>query len=398
MKRREFIQKSSLGAIGSHWVPNFIQASAKELEALTEKILVVIQLSGGNDGLNTIVPYSNDAYFKARPQIALKDTDRIPLNEHLALNKGLEALEPWYKEGNMSIINNVGYPNPDRSHFRSMDIWQSASNSDQYLNTGWLGRFLDHACNTNCKPYLGVEIDDTLSLALKGEQVKGIATTQPNKLVQQLKNKTIAQFSHFEPHPNANSQVQYLYKTLYETQTSAKKIQKKTANSAYKRNFYPNSALANHLKTTAELIVSDTPTQIYYLNFTGFDTHVNQLSTHKNLLQTYSEAVNAFLKDLKENNKFKDVAVLTFSEFGRRVKQNAGRGTDHGTASNVFLFAENLKKPQIVNELPNLTDLDNGDLKYTLDFRQIYSSLLSEWLESQPNSILLGQYPALGLL
>jgi len=402
--RRAFIKKSAFATVGGMMIPNFLKAF--ELQQLgqsqtTDKILVIIQLSGGNDGLNTIVPYRNDIYYKSRPSIAIPSDKVLKLNDEVGFNPALESLRGLYDNAQMSIINNVGYPNPDRSHFRSMDIWQTASESTEYLNTGWIGRYLDANCSGNCVPYQALEIDDTLSLSMKGEKVKALSVQDPEKLYKQISGNFINKIAQNKA-VNEHDNVAYLYKTLAETASSAEFLHTKRA-AAQSKTYrsiaqYPQGELGQRLKTISELIVSGMPTNIYYVSISGFDTHFNQLNQQERLLKNYAESVNTFVNDLKKNDRFKDVAILTFSEFGRRVKQNASGGTDHGTANNVFLMSENLKRPKVLNEAPNLTDLDEGDLKFSVDFRQIYASLLKDWLKTDSKAILGENFQSLNLL
>ncbi len=402
--RRAFIKKSAFATVGGMMIPNFLKAF--ELQQLgqsqtTDKILVIIQLSGGNDGLNTIVPYRNDIYYKSRPSIAIPSDKVLKLNDELGFNPALESLRGLYDNAQISIINNVGYPNPDRSHFRSMDIWQTASESTEYLNTGWIGRYLDANCAGNCVPYQALEIDDTLSLSMKGEKVKALSVQDPEKLYKQISGNFINKIAQNKA-VNEHDNVAYLYKTLAETASSAEFLHTKRA-AAQSKTYrsiaqYPQGELGQRLKTISELIVSGMPTNIYYVSISGFDTHFNQVNQQERMLKNYAESVNTFVNDLKKNDRFKDVAILTFSEFGRRVKQNASGGTDHGTANNVFLMSENLKRPKVLNEAPNLTDLDEGDLKFSVDFRQIYASLLKDWLKTDSKAILGENFQSLNLL
>ena len=395
--RREFLKFTGLATVGSLLIPSFLKAAeASQTLVNSAKKVVIIQLSGGNDGLNTIVPYKNDLYYKARPSISLNESKILKLNDELGMNPALEGLKSLYDQGYLSIINNVGYPNPDRSHFRSMDIWQTASDSKVYLKTGWIGRYLDSNCSGNCNSYKALEIDDSLSLAMKGEKIKALAMQNPQKLYNQVKGKKINLLSKGD-YDHENENVAYLYKTLAETASSAEVLHSKS-NVFKSKMFYPQGELGSQLKTIAELIMSDMPTEVYYVSISGFDTHFNQLGSQHRNLKNYADAVKAFVSDLKQNNKFKDVAILTFSEFGRRVKQNSSGGTDHGTANNVFLISENLKRPKIINEAPILNNLDEGDLKFTLDFRQVYASILSEWLQTSDEVVLGGKFEKLGLL
>ncbi len=397
--RRNFLKQSAFATVGGLLIPNFLKAYESQhigLPQNTDKTLVIIQFSGGNDGLNTVIPYRNELYYKARPSLAIQPDKVLKLNDEIGLNPALGALRGLYDEGLVSIINNVGYPNPDRSHFRSMDIWHTASESNEYLNTGWLGRYLDSNCASNCTPYKALEIDDTLSLALKGERVKALSTKDPEKLYRQVSNNLMEKLSQSKPAAE-HENVAYLYKTLAETASSAEILHKKSK--IYRSKIeYPNGELGQNLKTIAELITSGMPTNVYYVSISGFDTHFNQANTQAKLFEDYGKAVKAFTDDLKQNRKLDDVVVMTFSEFGRRVKQNASGGTDHGTANNVFLIGSSLKRTKVINEAPNLKDLDDGDLKFSVDFREIYASLLRNWLKTDDVAILGKKFGGLGLV
>lgn len=386
MKRRDFLKHSTL-ASSLFFVPNFVKAFENVSKNNFEhKKLVIIQLSGGNDGLNTIVPYTNDIYYKSRPKLAIPKNKLIKVTDELGFHENLAPLKNLYDKGYLSIINNVGYPNPNRSHFRSTDIWQTASKSDEYLNTGWLGRYIEKYGKV---PYSGIELDDSLSLIMKGENINGIATKNPKILFDNIKtpffSKVIKQQTdaHLSEH-----NLGYLYKTMIEAKSSAKYIYE--TSKTYKSKFqYPNNPFGKQLKTTSEFINSNLESKVYYASMGGFDTHANQSNRHNRLLKTYSESMEVFINDLKQNNTFKDTLVLTFSEFGRRVQQNAAGGTDHGAANNVFLIGENLKKKGFYNDFPNLLNLDkNGDLIHTVDFRSIYATILDKWLQVDDVSIL----------
>ena len=387
MKRREFIKNSAL-ASSLFMVPSFVKAFEDVAKkSLGFKKLVIVQLSGGNDGLNTIVPYRNDLYYKNRPGLAIAKKDLLDINGDLGFHKNLAPLKNLYDKGYVSIINNVGYPNPDRSHFRSTDIWHTASASNEYLQTGWLGRYIDIHGK---KPFNGIEVDDSLSLILKGENINGIATKNPQLLFSNTQTpffKKILKEQEKETHLSEHN-LGYLYKTMIEANSSAKHIfqKSKTFNTTIS---YPKNPFAEQLKTTAKLINSDVKSQVYYVSMGGFDTHYSQEGRQKNLLDVYSKSMESFVEDLENSDRFKDTLVLTFSEFGRRVKQNASGGTDHGTANNVFVIGKNLKKPGFYNEVPDLADLDkNGDLKYSVDFREVYATILNNWMEVNDEQIL----------
>ncbi|MCS7019120.1 MAG: DUF1501 domain-containing protein [Cytophagales bacterium] len=396
--RREFIHQSSLAVVGTMLAPAFLKVFEKNLLQPDDKILVVIQLSGGNDGLNTVVPFRNDIYYSKRQNIAIAAGEALKISDELALNPAMEKFRRLYDEGWVSIVNSVGYPNPDRSHFRSMDIWHTASHANEYLNTGWLGRYLDAQCTDTCHAYRAIEIDDTLSLVLKGAKLKGLALQDPQKFYQAVHSpiyESIARFG--KPADPTNEHIAYLYKTIAETSSSADYIYQKTkVSSSYAE--YPNSQLARRLKTVAELIQSGVQTRVYYLSLSGFDTHVRQIPQQNRLLSEYSEAIYAFVQHLRTIGKHQQVAILTFSEFGRRVAQNASNGTDHGAANCVFLIGTQLKKSGIVNAAPDLSDLDDGDLKHRIDFRSIYANLVENWLQADPTAVLGRRFEPLSLL
>lgn len=397
LNRRKFIQLGSLASAAT-LIPKFMKGLERQLLPEGSRVLVVLQLSGGNDGLNTVIPYRNDIYYAMRPTLGIRREEALVLNDELGIHPALKGLKALYDEGALGVLNNVGYPNPDRSHFRSMDIWQTASDSNQYILTGWIGRYLDAQCPSCNKPTLALEVDDTLSLALKGERVKGIALKDPQRLygsAHDLYFKELLQQHH--PLADSHSNVDYLYKTMAETLSSADYIhrQSKTYQSAEQ---YPNTDLGRSMKLIAELIVSNINTRVYYVSLGSFDTHVAQQGQQRRLFEQLSEAVQVFVKDLKKNNRFQDVMLITFSEFGRRVGQNASGGTDHGTANCMFFVSGALKKQGVLNEPPDLADLDQGDLKYKIDFKNVYATLLNKWLQTDDKNILGKQYELLSFI
>lgn len=395
MKRRNFIKKTAL-ASSLLYAPNFINAINNIEFKGSFKRLVIVQLSGGNDGLNTVIPFNNDIYYKNRPLIGIHKNKTLKLSDELGLNENLSSLKKLFDKGELSVINNVGYPNPNRSHFRSTDIWHTASNSNEYLTNGWIGRFLDE---NERKPHTAIQLDSHLSLALKGTKMSGMAVQNANQLFRNTQDPYFKMVlkNYDQQHLNEHN-LGYLYKTLITAESSAKYIYQtsKTFNSSVQ---YPNNPFAKQLKTTAKFINSGLETKVYYTSLSGFDTHNSQKNRQNKLLKTYDSSLGSFIKDLKQNNTFKDTLILTFSEFGRRVKQNAANGTDHGTANNVFIIGENLNKVGIYNELPNLSKLDNnGDLIYSIDFREIYATILKKWLNVNDKRILNNSFKTLNFI
>ncbi|MBX2934112.1 MAG: DUF1501 domain-containing protein [Ferruginibacter sp.] len=395
IKRKEFLQLGTL-ATASMMMPKFLKAFEKPMMVPPgNKVVVVIQFSGGNDGLNTVIPVRNDIYYRERPVLGISKDKSLLLTDEVGLNPALEAFKSLYDDGSLAILNNVGYPNPDRSHFRSMDIWQSASESNVYIQTGWLGRYLDAQCKGCDKPTQAVELDDILSMALKGEDNKGLAFKDPKKLYNISNGRFIKDVN--ADHTSSEETIDYLYKTMSATLSSAKYIYEQSRVHPTSQT-YPNTELGKDLKTIASLIFSDINTKVYYVSLGSFDTHVNQENQQKRLFTELSDAVKAFTTDLKNNGRFDDVLMMTFSEFGRRVSQNASNGTDHGTANNMFFISSGLKEKGILNAMPNLADLNQGDLKHNVDFKAVYATVLNKWLAADDKLILGNNYSHLSFI
>lgn len=390
LKRKEFLKIGSL-ASASLFMPQFLKAFERNKTVPPgNRVLVVIQFSGGNDGLNTVIPVSSDIYYQKRPKISITKAEAGMLTTDVGLHPALGALTSLYGDGSLAILNSVGYPNPDRSHFRSMDIWQTASDSKDYLTSGWIGRYLDAQCKACDKPTQALELDDVLSLALKGEQQSGLACKDPRRLYGSSSEKYFRDLSagHLPAHDET---VDYLYKTMSETISSAEYIFKQSRLNPSTAT-YPNTTFGKDVKTIASLIFSDINTRIYYVSLGSFDTHVNQNAQQTRLFSEFNDAIASFTTDLKKNNRFEDVLIMSFSEFGRRVAQNASNGTDHGTANNMFFIGGGLKQKGLLNEMPDLSDLTDGDIKHKIDFKSVYATVLNKWLKVDDRTILGQQY------
>jgi len=397
IKRKEFIQIGSL-ATASLMLPKFLKAfEGRTMVPAGNKVVVILQLSGGNDGLNTVIPFRNDLYYKARPRLGIVKDKALALTDEAGLHPALSAFKEFYDDGSLAVLNNVGYPNPDRSHFRSMDIWHTASQSTEYWNHGWVGRYLDAQCNGCDKPTQAIEIDDILSLALKGENMKGIAVKDPRRLYGTANEKFFRDVMKNHTDEKGEQPVDYLYKTMAETLSSADYIFQQSRLHPTNAE-YPKTDLGNSMKTIASLIFSEINTKVYYVSLGSFDTHIGQEGQQQRLFTEMNDAMRAFVKDLKANGRFNDVMLFTFSEFGRRVAQNASGGTDHGTANNMFLVSGGLKQKGLINELPDLADLDEGDLKYKVDFKNVYATVLNKWLKADDKAILGKKYDYLNFI
>ena len=397
LKRREFIQAGSL-ATASFMIPKFLKAFESGTTVPPgQKVVVVLQLSGGNDGLNTVIPVRNDIYYRSRPKLGIQRSTALSLTDEAGLHPALTAFADAFQEGELGVLNGVGYPNPDRSHFRSMDIWHTASGSNEYLQAGWIGRYLDAQCNGCDKPTQALELDDVLSLALKGERENGLALKDPKRLYGTSNEHFFKEIVANHTNHQDEQPVDYLYKTMAKTLSSAESIfkQSKLRPSAAA---YPNTELGKNMRTIASLIFSDINTKVYYVSLGSFDTHIYQEAQQQRLFREMNDAVGAFVKDLKSNGRFNDVLLFTFSEFGRRVAQNASGGTDHGTANNMFFVSGGLKEKGLLNPLPDLTNLDGGDLRFNVDFKNVYATVLDRWLLADSAKILGQPYSKLSFI
>lgn len=397
IKRRQFLQTGALASAGL-MVPRLLKAmEGPNAVRLGAKSLVVMQLNGGNDGLNTIIPYRNDLYYAARPGLGIARDKSLRLEDEAGIHPALPFFKTLYDRGELAILNSVGYPQPDRSHFRSMDIWQTASRADEYLQTGWLGRWLDQQC-TDCDHATQVlELDDVLSLAMKGSGHNGIAVKDPARLYQASRNSFYNDLLQAHRADHEAQTADYLYQTLAGTLSNAAYIFNSSKAHAT-TTVYPATALGKDLKTIASLIFSDINTRVYYVSVGSFDTHVAQGQRQANLFEEINDAVEAFVSDLKKQNRFQDVLLVSFSEFGRRVAQNASGGTDHGTANNMFFVGGGLRRKGLLNALPDLANLNEGDLIHQVDFRQVYATILEKWLETPATPVLNGQFQMLDFL
>jgi len=398
INRRYFLQKTALSASGLMMIPSALKAAFENSLSIPEarnlKKLVVIQLSGGNDGLNMIVPYSNDLYYKARPVLAVKRKDVIPLSEFQGLNPVMAEFKELYDKNELCVINNVGYPDPDRSHFRSMDIWQSASDANQYLKTGWIGRYLNSLPESERKPHAAIEVGKELDLALIGTGITGISLEHPSRLYENLRRGIFRPVAGMHQKTTGNDNLDYIYRTMNETVESVDYIHNtlNAENMTIPRN-NNSGKLSGKLSIISSMIKAGLSTRVYYTTLTGFDTHVNQRPQQDRLLKELSQSVSGFINDLEKAQMMDNVVIMVFSEFGRRVAQNASNGTDHGCASNVLLIGKDLKNPGFYNEPPDLRDLDKGDIKYKVDFRSVYASLLAHHLDSDPKAVLGRKFP-----
>jgi uncharacterized protein (DUF1501 family) len=411
--RRDLLKRGALFVALGLTAPSFVARTAAaaqtRLAGLSDsarrKILVVVQLGGGNDGLNTVVPFGDDAYYKARPNLAIPRADALPLVDGIGLNPALKGFADLYGGGRLAIVQGAGYPNPNRSHFRAMDIWQTAQ-PERYEQSGWLGRYLDASCCGEQPRDWAAATPAAVSLATGAPR----AFWNEHVLV-----PSIPDLEHFQLQTDARERDQALdaFRMIYDDdeqtglyESLVRKVGgdalhtseelKRIAASYTPGTTYPTTQFSRGLQTIAQLINADLGARVFYISLGGFDTHSGQKNTHARLLQQLGDGLAAFYADLDGHGHGDRVVTLAFSEFGRRVAENASGGTDHGAAEPLFVFGP--VKGGLVGAHPSLTDLDAGDLKHAVDFRSVYATLLDDWLGASPSSVLGGDFAKLGLL
>jgi uncharacterized protein (DUF1501 family) len=362
------------------------------------RTLIVVQMAGGNDGLNTIVPYTDSLYYQARPTLAIQQKSVLTLNDRLGLNPALQAMKPFWDQQKLAIVEGVGYPNPSLSHFQAMDIWQSLDLNGQGAE-GWLGKYVAGLVDKDGHPFESLNIGVQLPVALRAinAQVPSLIQPQTYQLAPDPANRsgldarTQALLRLYDSYPKTAPYAALLDATAQSAQQGSKAIME--ADAAYKPAVqYPQGAFADGLKVLAEVIVQGLGLRVGYITLGGFDTHANQVQDQPRLLQTLAEGLAAFYNDLAAHGKADDVVIMTWSEFGRRVHENGNQGTDHGTAAPLFVMG-NAVTGGIYGEPPDLGNLDQtGNLKFTIDFRQVYATVLDRWLGAPSQAILGGSF------
>ncbi len=411
--RRDFLIKGAsfvaLGATVPMFLQNTVLAANKNRRGKrikdSDRILVVLQLAGGNDGLNTIIPVTNDAYYAARPKLAIKPANTLALNSDFALPGQAVGLKRLFDDGYLSVIHGVGYPNPNRSHFKSTDIWSTASPSGKQ-HDGWLGRYFDNSCRGEDPPdsTTGIALMKESPLAMQGDRFMPLAFEKPESLNwtaavrASSTGKVVTALN--KPKRSDSKDVEtsheFLRRVALEARLSAEQIQAATHGRKDNSRF-PNSEIGRSLQTVYRLIGADLDTRVYYLSHGGYDTHARQENKHANLMRDLGEGLNSFVQSLKARGDLDRVTVMVFSEFGRRVAENASAGTDHGAAAPMFVLGGKVNGG-IHGTMPDMTNLDKGDLRFTTDFRNVYTTMLEEWLKVDPTKILGKLFPKLDLI
>jgi uncharacterized protein (DUF1501 family) len=408
--RREFL-KSSLAASGLiAWglsVPRFLSRTAAAAPAAgrpgaKDTILVVIELTGGNDGLNTVIPYRDELYAKYRPTLKIPTDQLRKVNDELGLHPSLEGFASLLEDKALCIVQGVGYPNPSQSHFRSMDIWQAASTAET-LNDGWLGRALVRM--PSVPAFHLAMANESSPLALAGAPAKPPSITDLEEFI--LKTAASSQADgrdqrqviegSAKPGGPGSNLLDFVQRTAVNTYASSRRLQEIARNYQPKVPYPVNNGLAERLKLAAQLIDADLGARVFYVSIGNFDTHATQANEHANLLRQLSDAVTAFYKDLAARGHRERLLIMTFSEFGRRAKENGSRGTDHGSAAPMFLIGGKVV-PGVVGDHPSLEKLEMGNLKHHTDFRQVYAAVLDQWLGVPSKEVLGGAYQPVKVL
>jgi uncharacterized protein (DUF1501 family) len=399
--RREFLTKGltlvGFGATVPCFVNQLAWALGSPLDAPLvasrpgvpdERVLVIVQLAGGNDGLNTVVPYDDDVYRRRRPKIALAKTEVLRLDSVVGLHPAASGLMRLWDQGKLAVVQGVGYPNPDRSHFTSTDVWETGSTS-KHEHRGWIGRYFDCACGGADPPVptAAVALTGTTPLTLQGDRFQPSEFEEARSLEWHGASDPLLEAAHdaLDRWPAPGSLAAFVQRVSMDAKASAESMRRIASRASAAA--YPDGALGRSLRNVARLVASGAPTRVYYVSLSGFDTHSDQLTRHAQLLAELGESIRAFVADLEVAGQLDRVLLMTFSEFGRRVAENGAGGTDHGQAAPLFVVGNKLK-PGLHGAHADLRHLPEGDVRFTIDFRQVYATILDEWLRADSKAIL----------
>lgn len=419
--RREFLSGGLTFLSAASTIPVFLGHTARALagpdptpaKGKDQRILVVVQLAGGNDGLNTIVPVEMDDYYRARPRLAIPKKDALKLANGLGLHPAATGLKELFDEGRMAVVQGVGYPNPNRSHFSSMDIWHTADPTLR-RHDGWIGRYFDACCkgsDPGPEPIAGIALMKESPLAMQGDRFTPLSFENPDSLTWRSPRRDGAAEDVFKKLNNidgdfpreAHEMARYLQRAALKAQVGADEIRSAAGRSL--RGGRPGRGLGGggggplgeQLRLVARLIAADLPTRVYYVSMGGFDTHTGQQGRHQQLMTQFGNAMKQFVDTLEDAGLLDRVLIVSFSEFGRRVQENASGGTDHGEAAPMFLFGSKIQ-PGLHEPHPDLSRLRRGDLEFRCDFRRVYSAVLRDWLTMNPEDVLGRGYPPLKII
>jgi uncharacterized protein (DUF1501 family) len=406
--RRDFLARGLYGIGIGTGLPAFLSRTSAALAAQAlqgtsverhpERILVVLELSGGNDGLNTLVPYGDAAYYRARPTLGIPDRDVIKIGDGFGFHPSMVGFERLYKDGLMAVVHGCGYEHPSFSHFSSMSYWHTGvPNGGETL--GWLGRLADRRYDPATHNVI-VNIGSSQSLAVRSGRHSPLVFDDPARFRREgtdAEKKALVTLS--ETRATSNATLDFLAATARNATDSSDFVRQAAASYRTTVDYGIGNAFGGGLQRVAALIAAGMPTRVYYVTYQGnsFDTHVQQADLHSRLLMYTADAVRAFMADITRIGRADDVAVMMFTEFGRRVEENGSLGTDHGTATPMFIFGKRVKGG-FYGRPPSLTDLDEGNLKMTTDFRSVYATMIKEWLAyDDTQAVLKGRFEPLGV-
>ena len=417
LHRREFLSNtlkaSSLVALSSV-VPGFIAETACAAEAGKDTVLVIVEMNGGNDGLNTVIPYADDLYHKARPTLRFTKDQVVRIDDHIGLHPAMRNLGRLHQQGQLAIVQGVGYPNPDRSHFESMDIWQLADRKRK-MKAGWIGRSVTglqkgggvvamHVGGRRLPTALSGGGGGTVSISNRQAYRLDVGTNEAAE--RKTRQRLMSELAQDSGKTDKDSLLGFVQRRELETYSTLDKLEALLSRQSGQRNFFFNQSamrpydaksLVERMQLVARLITSGFGTRVFYTMIDQFDTHGNQAPSHKNLLAEVADAITYMFDTLRAGGHDKRVLAMTFSEFGRRVQENGSKGTDHGSGSCLFVAGPGVKGGP-VGKHPSLSDLDAGDLRYHTDFRRVYATLLDQWLGCDSRVVLDGKYEPLDFI
>ncbi len=394
--RRSFLRNTAAGSAVLTFgglAPAALQAAAEQSD--TSRILVVIELAGGNDGLNTIIPFEDDTYQKLRPNLAIAKNTVLNVADGLGFHPALRGFADLLEAGKLAIVQGVGYPEPNRSHFEAMDIWHTCQRRNEVRTDGWLGRFLeeikDESGGDPSALHLGHD-KQPFALMSRNVRVPSIRSLEQFRLqgTEDVDFRKAVQELADARRGEGNDLLNFVQSSTSSAITASERLS--TSGKSYSSKVvYPKNGLGEQLQTVARLISSGLHTSVYYVQLNGFDTHSQQPDAHQGLLRQLGDSVKAFLDDIDRLEQSERVTVMAFSEFGRRVEQNASDGTDHGTAGPMFLAGASIKSG-LIGKHPSLQNLQDGDLKHHTDFREVYAAVIRHWFQCEAKSILKGEF------
>jgi uncharacterized protein (DUF1501 family) len=405
MKRRNFLFATASGlAVIANTEHVFARALAQAplpgLPGGADRCLVLINLAGGNDGLNCVVPHGDQQYYRLRPALAIPQNEVLAIDANVGLNPGMRSIKALYDKGVVAVVQGVGYPNPDHSHFRSTEIWQTAA-PDRYEHTGWLGRYFDEAALSRENLFSGVAVTKVLPEVLVSDRTDVPAIPALSTYAMAADRNAVARKAFWDETrdrhlPFESPYLAHVMEIEANAQRSSEELPKLVAGYTTKA-AYPATPLGQSLALAAQIVGSNLGTKAIYVEHGSFDTHVNQAATQNRLLMQFSNAIGAFYEDLAAHGNDQRVLTLTFSEFGRRIDENGSRGTDHGEASPLFLIGGGVKGG-LYGALPDLSGTNMGNVRYTIDFRSVYATVLERWLGRPSAAVLNGSFQKLPVI